>query len=129
MFVTYLCNSKQKCKQFMPENKRNEIATHLNWFSATLRPCVKRITHLIAGPKCFGMVPNAKDLSAEKALLAGLMEKLDQMLDNNFTFFCSSKDLTVVDIVFFNEIYAASKLSGVAPNSNLVKLNNWMTAI
>ena len=56
------------------------------------------------------------------------MARMEQMLDENFTFFCSSKDMTVVDIVFFNEIYAATKLSGVAPK-DLAKLNKWMTEI
>lgn len=53
VFLNYLANAKPKLQKLFPSEIKSEIQAHLNWFAAVLRPCVKRLTSMLVGPKAF----------------------------------------------------------------------------
>ena len=114
IFVRYLVHTKPRLQSYMPREHAAKVDQYLNWHQTVLHPCVQRLIKVTVGPKAFGVEDfTGEEVEAAKnAFFQDILKRINEMLSTQ-KFLISSNEVTVVDIIFYNELSTALMLTRV----------------
>jgi glutathione S-transferase len=128
VFINYLKNNNSKVRdRLFPEEYRDGIDKHLNWFMSILRVCTARIIRNKVGPLCFGerKVPMEQEQKESDEFFKRIVPQLNKMLIGSI-FFCAD-EMTAVDILIYNEVATVLKLTGGSIATEHEGLLKWLS--